>query len=48
MIQRVAPIPAARQITATHHLPGRIGPMPGSSLLRPVIIGPVRRLPRNR
>ena len=39
MIQRVIAIPAARQISATHHLPGRIGSIPGSSVARPVIIG---------
>ena len=31
MIQRVIPIATARQINATHHLPGRIGSRPGSS-----------------
>ena len=44
-IQRVMPSATARQISATHHLPGRIGAVPGDRARpRPVIIGLVRCL----
>ena len=42
MIQRVTPMPMARQISATHHLPGFIGSTAGSSLDVPVTIALVR------
>ncbi len=44
MIQRVMPMPTARQISATHHLPGRIGSRAELETARPVIIG-MRQLP---
>ena len=37
---------AARQSNATHHLPGRIGSIAGSSAARPVIIGLISFRPR--
>jgi hypothetical protein len=48
MIQRVMPIPIARQMSAAHHLPGRIGSDPGTAADLPVIIGKVSLRPRNR
>jgi hypothetical protein len=44
----VTPIPIARQISAAHHFPRRIGGVPGSITARPVIIGFVSFRPRNR
>ena len=47
MIQRVMAIPMARQISATHHFPGRIGSV-RLDPARPVIIGSVSFCPRSR
>jgi hypothetical protein len=48
MTHRVTPIPIARQMSATHHLPRRIGCAPGSTEARPVNIALVSFLPRSR